>query len=87
MTQEELLKAIGLSAAELRDLQDKFHTFFSSLNKHQQAVVKRSLPTIAQSLAALRPDVTERELEKFFQGPEDTPPIAGYFWKGPPPNP
>jgi hypothetical protein len=87
MTQEELLKAIGLSADELRDLQAKFDAFFSSLNKHQQAVVKRSLPTIAESLQALRPDVTERELEEFFKGPGDKAPIVAYFWKGPPPHP
>jgi hypothetical protein len=86
MTQEELLKALGLSAAEFRDLQDKFDRFFRSLNKPQQAVIKRSLPTIAESLAALKPDITEGELEKFFQGPEDTAPVVAYFWVVPPPH-
>lgn len=84
MTQAELLKELGLTAEEFRDLQRKFDAFFSSLNKPQQAVIKQSLPTVAQSLAALRPDVSERELEEFFHGPEDTAPIVAYFWAGPP---
>lgn len=85
MNREELLKALGLSSEEFHDLLKKFDAFFSSLNKNQQVIVRRSLPTVAQALSALRPDVSEAELEKFFASDDLKPPMC-FFWAGPPPR-
>jgi hypothetical protein len=82
MNREELLKALGLSDQEFRELLEKFNAFLSSLNKNQQAVVRRSLPTIGQALHALRPDVTEADLEEFFRpDDEQNVPVTVLFWR------
>ena len=84
MNREELLDALGLSSEEFHDLLKKFDAFFSSLDKNQQVVVKRSLPTVAQALAALKPDVSEAELQKFFASDDLETPICFLFWAGHP---
>jgi division protein CdvB (Snf7/Vps24/ESCRT-III family) len=82
MNREELLKALGLSDQEFRELLDKFNVFLSSLDKNQQAVVRRSLPTIGQALHALKPDVTAADLEEFFRSDDDQDiPVTVLFWR------
>lgn len=64
---EDLLKRIGLSDADLRDMQAKFSNFFGSLNEAQKKSLRRSLPTSADAAATLGPDVTPQTLEDFIK--------------------
>jgi hypothetical protein len=81
MKREELLKALGLSSEEFHDLLGKFNSFLNSLNKNQQEVMRRSLPTIGQALHALRPDVSEKDLEEFFRDEQENMPVTVLFWR------
>lgn len=67
MNRDQMLAALGLSGEQLRDLLNKFCTFLASLEERQQAVVRRSLPTITEALAAFGPEVTEADLLKLFK--------------------
>jgi hypothetical protein len=71
MTREQLLKELGLSSRELRDLMKRFGDFVASLKKNQQAVVKRSLPTLSEATALSKSDVKPEELQRLFE--EDQP--------------
>lgn len=68
MNRDEMLKELGVSADELHDLLEKFHAFLASLDEPQRAAIRRSLPTLAEALAAFGPNVTEEDLLKLFEG-------------------
>lgn len=80
MNRDELLKELGLSGEEFQDLLRKFDAFLASLDENQQAVVKRSLPTIADALKVLGPGVNEAELLKAFGCDRHYPPVKCIFW-------
>jgi hypothetical protein len=64
---DEILQRIGLSDADLQDLQAKVDQFAKSLNPAQRKSLKKSLPTSAQAAATLGPGVTAAALEKFIR--------------------
>ena len=64
---DELLRRIGLTDAELRDLQAKFHQFASGLDPAQKNSLLNSIPTAAEAAESLGPDVTAAQLEKFIR--------------------
>jgi len=86
MNREELLKELGLSSKQFDDLLQKFNAFFASLDKDQQAVVKRSLPTAADALASLGPGANEADLQNLFAGEGQRPPVAAFIFWGSRPN-
>ena len=67
MTHDEMLKKMHLTDGELRDLLRKFHSFFKSLDKQQQAVVKYSLPKLERAAKTFGPDVTPDNLEDLLE--------------------
>ena len=62
MTQKQLLKLLGLTSEEFRDLLQKFADFQKSLNPAQRDAVERSMPTIAQARRSLGGDLTPEQL-------------------------
>ena len=66
MTRDEMLKRLGLSDEELKDLLHKFVKFHKSLNDHQKAVIDRSLPTTAAAAKTFGATVTPAHLQKLF---------------------
>jgi hypothetical protein len=72
MTRDEMLKRLGLSDEELKDLLHKFVKFHKSLNDHQKAVIERSLPTTAAAAKTFGPTVTPEHLEQLFGTSLDT---------------
>jgi hypothetical protein len=77
MNQEEMLKELGVSRREFDDLLTKFHGFVGSLDERQQAVVKRSLPTITEAAASFGPDVKPDDLRRLFKEGSGELPILG----------
>jgi hypothetical protein len=75
MNQEDMLKELGVSAAQLHDLLGKFHAFFASLDEPQRAAIRRSLPTVHEALLAFGPTVNEEDLLKLFEGDAGKDPI------------
>jgi hypothetical protein len=79
MTPDLMLKELGVSQKELDELLAKFHAFLESLDERQRAVVKRSLPTLAEALAAFGPDVNRDDLLKLFEGDKKYEPVILCF--------
>jgi hypothetical protein len=76
MNQADMLKQLGVSQQQLQELLQKFQTFFNSLDSQQQQVVKTSLPSVSQAVAAFGPDATEADLLALFQADTQHPPVA-----------
>jgi hypothetical protein len=76
MNHNEMLKELGMSHAELRELLVKFDTFLKSLNEAQQNALRRSLPTHSEAIKAFGPGLNADELLKLFDGDEAHPPVA-----------
>ena len=64
---QKILMKIGLTDAELRDMQTKFHHYAASLNPKQIKSLVASMPTAKQAAKTLGPDITADELEKFIR--------------------
>ena len=67
VTNDDLLKKLGLTDAELRDLQAKHHQFVSGLTASQKKSVAQSLPTAEEAAKTLGPGVTPSHLERFIR--------------------
>ncbi len=80
MNREEFLKELGLSQEKFQDLLQKFDAFFASLDKNQQAVVSRSLPSTADVLSALGPSANAADLQNLFAGEKNNLPMCIFFW-------
>jgi hypothetical protein len=76
MNPDEMLKELGLSRNELNDTLAKFHSFLASLDKRQHAAVTRSLPTMAEAVAAFGPDVNADDLRKLLEGDGSLGPVT-----------
>jgi hypothetical protein len=68
MTKQEFLEGLGLSSEEFRDLMQKFGDFVESLNEAQQGVVRRSMPTVAETSRSFGPKMTPKDLERVLAG-------------------
>jgi hypothetical protein len=79
MTPDEMLDKLGLEQKQLHDLLDKYRKFTKELDDQQHAVVKRSLPTLAEARAAFGHDVTAEELKKLFEGDKRQEPVILCF--------
>jgi hypothetical protein len=66
MTRDEMLNRMKLSDEELKDLLQKFKTFENSLNEHQRAVVRHSLPKPSAAAKTFGADVTADDLKALF---------------------
>jgi hypothetical protein len=75
MTREEMLKRMRLTEEELHHLLKAFRKFYTSLNQRQQAVVKRSLPSLDQAAKSFGPDVKPPDIVRLF----DTDNSGGSF--------
>ena len=75
MNRDEMLVKLDVSADQLQDLLQKFRGFLATLDKHQHAIVKRSLPTMAEALQAFGPSVNEAELAELFEGDSRHQPV------------
>ena len=62
MTHEEMLKKMGLTKEEHKDLLTKFTAFHNSLNANQQKVIARSMPSAKDAAKSFGPGVTAEHL-------------------------
>ncbi len=74
---EEILAAIGLSEEETADLIRKHQAYLQSLNTGQHQLVKLSLPSWEQAAAAISPNCTVADLDRFISARGDPPDLAG----------
>jgi hypothetical protein len=65
MTHKEMLKKMGLTADEHRDLMIKFAAFHNSLNPNQRKVMEQCMPTLEDAAKTFGPDVTTQQIESF----------------------
>lgn len=65
MTDEEVLKRIGLSPEKLRDLLYKFNDFLKNLDPEQRRAFLHSLKPTQVAAAELDEDVTPERLQAF----------------------
>ncbi len=79
MNDEEMLRALGLSASQLQDLLQKCRKFLESLDEQQRQVVTRSLPTMTEAVKAFGGHATEADLLRLFEGDEQHPPVLCIF--------
>jgi hypothetical protein len=79
MNDEEMLRALGLSASQLQDLLQKFRKFLQSLDEQQRQVVMRSLPTLTEGVNAFGGNANESDLVRLFEGDEQHPPVLCIF--------
>ena len=73
MSHEEMLRHLGLTDQELKDLLQKFNRFYGELNKDQQATVTRSLPALDEAARTFGPDVNAPDLDTLLKthAPDD----------------
>lgn len=79
MNREDMLKQLGVSQQQFQDLLQKFEAFFSSLDAQQQQVVKTSMPTVEEAVAAFGAEVKESHLLDLFQADAQRPPLACFL--------
>jgi hypothetical protein len=75
MNPDEMLKALDLSQGQLHELLAKFSAFLELLDERQRHAVRRSLPTLAEAVAAFGAEVDPAELLKLFEGDKAHPPV------------
>lgn len=66
MSRDEMLNRLGLSDADLTDLLTQYNDFVGKLKPGQQAVIKRSLPTVQEATQSFGPDVTADDMQELF---------------------
>jgi len=65
MTDDQILKALGLSDEELRELLARTDTFVRQLIPRERKVVNGSLPTASEAAKTFGDDLTPAQLTKF----------------------
>lgn len=66
MTREDMLKQLGLTHEEFKDLLLKLAVLRLSLNESQRAVLDRSLPSPSSAATTFGDDVTAGHLQELF---------------------
>jgi hypothetical protein len=66
MTHPEMLKKLGLSAEEHKELMSKFSTFYSSLSESQKTVVRHTMPSAEQAAKSFGPGVTVEHVQSLY---------------------
>lgn len=67
MNDRELLKKIGLSDEEIRDLLKKLHAFVGTLNPKQKRAFEKSLLPSREAAARRLKDISPEQLEEFIR--------------------
>lgn len=65
MNEQDLLKHLNLSEADLQDFVTKLHQFVSSLNPRQRAALEASLPSLDEVAKLTGADVTAEQLTNY----------------------
>lgn len=65
MDEQQILKQLNLSEADLNDLIAKFQKFAAGLNPAQRAAVESALPSASDAAKTLSYSVTESDLTSF----------------------
>jgi hypothetical protein len=76
MESQAIVKQMGLSEDELRDLLNRFALLFKDLNEAQRRVFSLTLPSLHEALNSFVGDITEEQLLQFLQ---DRQPSGGDF--------
>jgi len=71
MTRAEMLKSMGLTEDEFRQLLVKFGVFYASLRPNQRAVVNRALPSLRRAARSLGRDVASEDLREMLKSPAE----------------
>ena len=66
MTRSQMLKQMGLTEHQFKHLMESFSKFYNGLDAAQKAVVRRSLPSLAQAAKTFGPDVQPGEMMDLF---------------------
>ena len=67
LNDEQLLHKLGLTDAELKDMQAKHENFVNGLNEAQKTSLARSLPSAAEAAATFGSHLTAEHLERFIR--------------------
>jgi hypothetical protein len=67
VTNAEILKEMGLTDSELRDLLHKTNTYYHSLNEAQRRVILSSQRSTEEAAATLHANVSAEQLEHFLR--------------------
>jgi hypothetical protein len=65
MNHDEMLRKLGLTEAQYRDLMDKFLKFCQGLDEDQKKLVRHNLPSLEQAAKSFGPDVSVEDFKKF----------------------
>jgi Ca2+-binding EF-hand superfamily protein len=72
MTRDEMLRKMGLTEEQFRNLRQSFGAFYAKLSPEEKKVVDRTLPSLRRAARSLGPDVTENDLRELLKRrPED----------------
>ncbi len=74
-----MLKQLGVSQQQFKDLLQKFQNFHNSLDEQQRKVVQSSMPNLKQAAAAFGPDVKEDDLHQLFESDAQRPPLTCFL--------
>jgi len=76
MTRDEMLKKLGITNEEFKDLVHKLEKLYLSLTESQRVVFVRSFPTAASAAASFGKDVTSDQLQRLFAADPTNEPFA-----------
>jgi hypothetical protein len=76
MTRDEMLRKLGLTNEEFKDLIHKLERLHQSLTESQRAVFVRSFPTAASAAASFGSDVSADQLQRLFAADPANEPFA-----------
>jgi len=79
MTREEMLKRMGLTDHEFRQLVEKFREFYGHLNPAQQAVVHHALPRFEQAIGLFGHDIKKSDVKMMLRREDDAGGGGGGF--------
>lgn len=65
MNRDEMLRKLGLTDAQYRDLMGKLLTFCQSLDDSQKRVVRHNLPNLEEAARSFGPDVSVEDFKRF----------------------
>jgi hypothetical protein len=72
MTDEDILRKIGLSDEELKEFLRKVNEFFNTLNEKERGAFVKGLKSVEQATRELDEDLTPQDLEWFIRRHEPT---------------
>ncbi len=64
MNRDEMLKQLGLTDHEMKDLLEKYRVFKHSLNQGQQEALHRSLPRLEEAVKSFGAEASKEDLHE-----------------------